>query len=277
MTVRPVEPSRKWSRDISTTIRCCKEASPFIEKHRLWKGMTQYSWLVKGVVIIAFIAGLKTLSFISDLFFSDANSTKASLLATFEGISLSSITGFFDGGLKYVFLALVEVLIFHFTRRTMMIISDESFDTSWSNFVKAEKRMIVVTFVAFVLEKVFTLGWNIFSGIFGFEFLEVFYIAVIQSFYLGFAIIDNYNEMYNMTIKQSHRFTWHYAPVALIVGGMLNLILYIPFIGVLIGPIICAVIATLTMHALTKEDKGVAWVYVQKKKKPKVKIKKKHA
>lgn len=239
-----------------------QRASAFIEKHKLWRGLAHYSWLIKGIVIIAALLGLKTISFITDLFSGDANVGQNSLVASFENFSFEGMTGFFDGGMKYVILAAVEVIIFHFTRRTMMIITKRPIDTSWDTFVNAEKRMIAVTFVAFGLEKALGWGWAIFSGIFGFDFFEPVFIALVQSFYLGFAIIDNYNELYDMSIKQSHRFTWHYAPVALIVGGMLNLMLHVPLLGVLIGPIICAVVATLTMHYLNNEDKGVDWVFV---------------
>ncbi len=269
MIVKPIEPARKWGRDASTAIKYAKEASAFIDKHKLWRGLAHYSWLLKGIVIIAALAGLRTISFITDLFSGDANVGQNSLMASFDNFSLESITGFFDGVMKYVILAAVEVIIFHFTRRTMMIITERPIDTSWNTFLKAEKRMIAVTFVAFGLEKAFGLGWSIFSGIFGFDFFEPVFMALVQSFYLGFAIIDNYNELYDMSIKQSHRFTWHYMPVALIVGGMLNVMLHVPLLGVLIGPIICAVVATLTMHYLNKEDKGVAWVFVEKKKKKK--------
>lgn len=266
-------PSRKWIRDTKTVIKYTKEASTFIDKHKLWRGLAHYSWLLKGIVIVAAIGGLYTISFITDLFSGDANITQNTLMASFESFSLDGIAGFFDGSMKYVILAAVEVIIFHFTRRTMMLITKRPIDTSWDTFVNAEKRMIAVTFVAFGLEKAFGLGWEIFSGIFGFDFFGPVFMVLVQSFYLGFAIIDNYNELYDMTIKQSHRFTWHYAPVALVVGGMLNLMLHVPLLGVLIGPIICAVVATLTMHYINNEDKGVAWVFVKTKKKKKTKKK----
>ncbi len=247
-------------------LKYAKEAPDFIDKHKLWKGLAHYSWVIKGIVVIAAITGLYTVSFIADLFTGDVSITQNSLMASFSSFSLDGIADFFGGSMKYILLAVVEVIIFHFTRRTMMIVTGRPIDTSWDTFVKAEKRMIAVIFVAFGLEKAFGFGWSIFSGIFGFDSLEPVFMVLIQSFYLGFAIIDNYNELYDMSIKQSHRFTWHYAPVALVVGGMLNLMLYVPFLGVLIGPIVCAVVATLTMHFINNQDNGVAWVFVEKKK-----------
>lgn len=267
MIKKALEPSRMWVRDTSTVIKYTIGASDFIEKHKLWRGLAHYSWVLKGIVIIAALVGLKTISFVTDLFSGEASVGQSLLAASFDNFSLDGITGFFEGGMKYIILIAVEVIIFHFTRRTMIIITEQPIDTSWKTFIKMEKRMIVVSFVAFGLESAFGLGWSIFSGIFGFEFFQPVFKALIQSFYLGFVIIDNYNEIYEMNIRQSHRFTWHYAPVSLFVGGMLNLMLHVPIIGVILGPIICAVVATLTMHYLTKEDKGVAWVFVKKKKK----------
>jgi len=62
----------------------------------------------------------------------------------------SALDGFFSegydlfvlGGLKYVILILMEVIIFHFARRTLEVKTGETIDTSLKVFIEAQVRKI---------------------------------------------------------------------------------------------------------------------------------------
>ena len=96
---------------------------------------------------------------------------------------------------------------------------------------------------------------------FGLTAFKPVVVLLIQSFFLGYAIIDNYNEIYHMTMKQSLLYTKQYLGVALTVGIGVYFIMLVPFIGTIAGPILGAVVATIAMHRLTERDQAMDWVF----------------
>ena len=98
-------------------------------------------------------------------------------------------------------------------------------------------------------------------GIIGFTFLKPVATLLIQSYFLGFAIIDNYNELYHMDIKQSLNYANQYGGVTLIIGLSAYIMMLIPLVGTVAGPLIGAVVAALTMHELFLKDRNMAWVF----------------
>lgn len=265
-----MRPRKKWFRDGKATISASRSAPRFIQEHRLWQGFRSYSWVVKGMIVIAVILGFNFVTSLWDILGSGSqdaqNNAGLSFLGGFASNALD-VDSYMNGSFKYLILIGIEIIIFHFTRRTMMVVTDDFIPTDFKTFIGAEKRMIKVAIFSFFMETVFRFLFNTTLSIFGLSALEVVALFLIQSYYLGFAIVDNYNEIYKMTIKQSHRFTWQYAPVAFITGAILNVLMKIPLIGVIAGPVICAVIATLAMHHLANLEGDRAWVYVEKEKK----------
>ncbi len=261
------EPHKDWIRDTRSTIDHTMGGTKFIKTNRLWEGFGQYRWLIKGGIIILIILGIDVVTSLPDLFSSNTDSTsEASTGSILNSLSLVSLEEYLGGGIKYVLLIAIEIIIFHFTRRSMMIITNDHIDTSFKTFIKAEKRMIRVAIFSFIMETIFRILSNTLLAIVGFEIAQGVMLFLIQSFYLGFAIIDNYNELYDMTLRQSHRYTWHFAPVAIITGAIVNVLMFIPALGIVIGTVICSVIATLTMHELTNREGGLDWVFVEKDK-----------
>ena len=261
----PLEPNKDWLRDTERTINYTRRSPFFIKENKLWKGFRQYRWLMKGGLIILAILGFDILFSLDDL--TSANVSQAETIPSWTDVFTAiSLPDYLDGGMKYVLLIAIEIIIFHFTRRSMMIITGEKIDTSFNTFMKAEWRMVKVAIFSFFMESVFTVLSNTLFSLAGTSEAAPVMIFLIQSFYLGFAIIDNFNELFHMTLRQSHRYTWHFAPVAIITGAIVNVMLLIPGIGVVIGTVICSVIATLTMHELTKKSGGMDWVFVENKK-----------
>ena len=223
------------------------------------------------------LLSLQVLRSWNDILYSGSESTSTSAISLFDSISFASLTSAMDGSMKYLMLIALEIVIFHFSRRTLMIVTGEIYDTSFKRFIEAEKRMIKVALFSYIAELVFIKLTNVALSILGMTIISAPAGFIITSFYLGFAIVDNYNEVYKMTIKQSHRYTWHFAPVALIVGAMLNIAIQVPVLGFIIGSVVCAVIGTLAKHHLSPGLSDMAWVYVEKEKKPRSKRKKRGA
>ena len=87
-------------------------------------------------------------------------------------------------------------------------------------------------------------------------------LLIVQCFFLGFAIIDNYNEIYKMTIKQSFKFTQQYIGVALAVGVVVYMLMLLPLVGTVLAPLLGAVVSTMTMYQLEKKDQTMKEVFL---------------
>jgi len=242
----------------------------FVKEHRIWEGILKYSWLGKFLLVAGVIGGITFIKFVFS-YWSNVEMTSELSLANVG----SSLSGFFTegyslfvvGGFKYVILIFMEVVIFHFARRTLEIKLGVDMDTSFQAFIKAQTRMIRVVFYSWIMETIITfIIVTIGFSIFGLSAVGSVATFLIQSYFLGFAIIDNYNEMYHMTVKQSQRYSNQYAGVTLVVGIATYILLILPLVGAMLGPLIGAVVAVLTMHELYLKDQNMDWVFVEKEK-----------
>ncbi|MEL6124707.1 MAG: hypothetical protein AAFR14_13410, partial [Bacteroidota bacterium] len=255
MRIEPDHSRSPWPhlfRDGRVTVDSSSKCVQFIRAHQLWQGMGAYRWLTKVGLFLAVLIGLRYLSVIFDSFGgSDPTSQLGFIGHASSALSetRSMIVGAMEGeAMKYLILVLIEVVIFHFVRRTLMIVTGDEIDTSFKTFWKAQRRMIGVVIFSYVME----LVWKVIIGVvfwpFGLDTSKQVMLFLVSSFYLGFAIVDNYNEIYHMTIKQSAKYAWQYAGVTLIVGLIMYLLMYIPVVGPIIGPCFAAVIAALSLH-----------------------------
>lgn len=230
----------------------------------------QYTWLSKFLLYTGIIGGIGFITFVFN-YWSGALQQQELSLATlgsaFGGFFSEGYDLFIIGGLKYVILILMEVIIFHFVRRTLEIKTGQKLDTSIKTFISAQIRMIRVVIYSYFMETVMTIIAGIILKMFGFGGLKPMLTLIIQAYFLGFAVVDNYNEIYHMTIKQSARYTLQYATVALITGVVVYVIMMVPVAGSVIGPMLGAVVATLTMHELYMKDRNMAWIFTEDQKK----------
>ena len=246
------------------SIQKAVKSSEFISDHKLWQGLNSYKWLSKLSFIAAVLFGLYFVGTAFD-WISKFNEDQVGVLqaasGAFSEVFVTLKDFFLAGSFKYVILVLIEVVIFHFVRRTLMVVTGENIDTSFATFMTAQKRMIGVAIYALIMESVFSFLVKIPFWFTSFDFFEPVIVFLVQAFFTGFVIIDNYNEVYHMTIRQSARYAWLYAAVTTIVGGIVFLIMHIPLIGPVLGPVLGAVIAALSLHTLYLKDRNMDWVY----------------
>ncbi|GJM34499.1 MAG: hypothetical protein DHS20C18_35000 [Saprospiraceae bacterium] len=228
----------------------------FIRDHRLWEGFFSYGWLSRIFIVIAVLIGLKFMT----IFFSWVGSVSldspvavvSNMGVLFKDFAIEGFGFLFAGGMKYVMLVLLEVLVFHFSRRTLAILINKESDTEFDAFLKAQIRMVKIAFRSWILEMIASLLIKIFFSIFGFiDFLEPALILGVQCYYLGFAILDNYFEQFDMSIKESAKYAQNYIGVALALGLVVYVLLLIPVLGTIAAPIIAAVTGSLIMYQLS--------------------------
>jgi len=246
-------------RDITLTIRNYRNVYPFIQKHQLWKGLFDYGWVSKFLAIIGLIAGLKFVSIFHHWVRAETTSFfSISSVFTLVGDTFSEGYDLFViGGFKYVILILLEIVIFHFARKTLQALTGEEQDANLKTFLEAQVRMFKVVIFCFAAELAVSICMKIGFSILSIKWLLPIILLMVQCFFLGFAIIDNYNEIYKMTIKQSFKFTQQYLGVALAIGVVVYVLMLLPLVGTVLAPLLGAVVATITMHQLEGKDQSM--------------------
>lgn len=253
MTIKPV---RDYFSQFLFALAMIPQSVKFIKERRLWEGVLSYGWVSRILLIGAVIGGFKFLGIFlkwlsgSQTDHSQNMVSQMGLLA--KDLAVGSYDLMFSSGSKFVILILLEVAIFHFARRTLAELTGKDRDLTWNDFVKAEVRMIKVAGLSWVITLLCSIGLGIFFGIFGFlAWMKPGLNFLIQSFFLGFAVLDNYQEQFHLDIRESLRFSVGFIGVALGLGMFLYFILMVPVAGVIIGPCIAAVAATLVMYKLS--------------------------
>lgn len=231
----------------------------FIRRHKLWLGLREYRWVFRFLLFVATLAGLYLLSGYMD--WADEHSGEGvsamfiggdSYLSTISSDTYSSLTG---GSLKWVILILLEVVIYHVMRKTMHLTlgTDMPDAHTFKPFLNAQIRMIKVSVVAYILEIILVeVVGEILGMIDLFGLILPIFILLVQSLLLGFAIVDNFNEQFKLTINQSLRYArLNYMGVCIGLGLPLFIILKIPFFGTIIGPILASVAAAIVMKEIS--------------------------
>ena len=224
----------------------------FIKKHKIWKGFWEYGWVGRIMVGLAIIAGLKFLS-VFFIWLNDAQDQNPLMaMATMPNMLVDAVQAeyefFFASGMKYVMVVILEIVIFHASRATVRIKTGIEEDPSFNNFVKAQIRMIKVSLRSYIMEIItvallgVVFGWFSFIG-----FLEPVLVFGVQCFYLGFAVLDNYHEQFDIKINDSVKLSRKYIGVAIAAGLILQIFFAIPFAGPLLGPFISAVAVSLVL------------------------------
>ncbi|MEL7221924.1 MAG: hypothetical protein AAGJ93_11435, partial [Bacteroidota bacterium] len=235
-------------------------AIDMVREHRLWEGIGRYSWVFKALLIVGVLLGLSFLSTVFD--WVDGMKTEAVPNSFFNNMGTLASTlatdgyeSFTSGLLKYVILILSEVVIFHFMQRTLEVLRNQPIKTNFKAFFRAQIRMIKVVFRVYILELLTTIMVAVAFGILGLgDQLEAIAKFVVQCYFFGLVILDNYNEQQGMKIKESMHYSRNFTGVALVLGLVLYLLMLVPLIGVVAGTILVSVAGAIVMDRLTREE-----------------------
>jgi len=250
------EQLRRYFQQFLTTVKKHRDAVDFIRKHRLWEGFWDYGFVARILVFFAVIAGFRFLmiyfKWLNRAAGSDPVAMISSIGTLFQDIFQDGYGFLLQGGMKYVLMILVEVIIFHVSRRTVAILTSKDSDISFQSFLHAQMRMIKVVIASYIMEMIAIMLIKVFFNIFGFiDFIQPVVILAAQCYFVGFAVLDNYFEQFGQTIEQSLKLTRNYVGVALAAGLFLQLAFSIPVIGAVGGPFIATVAVTLVLFELS--------------------------
>ena len=263
---------------IPVAINLLIDTPMFIKDHKLWKGFLNHKWVLLFAIVVAFAYTSALYHDLHDYLFPSkpnisseleaaqqtANEVNNSLIETDivkDGPELidtdessENHKSVFSGSLKFLLLIFLEVLIFHFAVKTNNILKKEKKALVLKDFIKAEKRLILVMARNWIFGLLMYILVAIACSIAKIKFLSDEIMFVIYAFYLGFAFLDNYLEQFNFSIKKSTKTIQKHFGAAVVMGLFASIAMQVPLIGPLAVPFICAIAATRYGHQMKMEN-----------------------
>lgn len=240
--------------DLIYTLSRVKEAVYFIRDNQLWKGMMGYSWLSRILLVVGSLISLKFMASFFKWYQHGVNEEHHNAIYqafASTGHAFSDSFGFmFNGSFKYILLIVFEIFIFHFSRRAIELLTGIQTHASWKDFVAAQKRMIQIAIRNYAFEMLIVFLIGIPLGMIGMTFLKPVIAWLIGCYFIGFTLIDNYHEVYELNIKESEKRAKSYLGISFGVGLVANTLMFVPVLGSLIGSILGAVLAAMCMYDL---------------------------
>lgn len=248
-------------KDFIQAVRIYLTVPAFIRDNKLWKGFANHTVVLLAIAIIGVIFGLKfvgtILSWWSNVHIDNMLDVGVQAATLVSDVATSGYDFLFAGAYKYIILIIMELLIFHMALRTNAIKTGVQEELTIKLLFSAQVRMIKVSIFTFIMEQITIIILSIIISILLSDSLEGVVKApvnfAIQCFFLGFAVIDNFNEIRKLKIRESYRQTLLYPGAAAGIGMIMYLLILIPVVGPIVGPMTGAVAATLVMHHLTAE------------------------
>ncbi len=240
----------EFVRQVIATLLMHRTALEFIREHRPWRGMDKLGW----VVWVMFFAGaLLSYQYFQDFyqFINEVRNSEAPFSANLAGaISGERLKWALEGGRKYLVMIVMELVVFYFIQKTLEIRMGRTPELTTKSFINAEVRIFQVTILAWALETVArVLIVEVAISIAGFEWMKKPVGFLIQCYFLGYSMIDNYHECFDLKVKDSERRTRRAAVgVAVATGLVAQVLMVIPGIGAVIATMLGAVTATLAME-----------------------------
>ena len=224
----------------------------FINQNKLW------GWfVVPGIInlLIFIFLGVVAWSYsevLSDYlinFFGIEDETGSSIIfwATLI-LSRILITLIFALIYRYLLLILVSPVLALFAEKIHNIQTGVDLPFNMKTFVNNVFRGIGIAIKNLIKELVLTILVSLFTFTGLLAPIVPILIFVIQGYFYGFSMIDYRCELNGMNIKQSSDYVWENKGIAIGNGVIFNFILFIPFFGVLVGPMLALVASFLSFE-----------------------------
>jgi hypothetical protein len=225
----------------------------FILRERVWEGFWTYGWFSRILTFVAIMVGLNMIGDALEFF---EGFKENAIALSFSGVTSfaqnlydNSIGFLTDSGSRFLMLVLLEVIIFHASRQTLRLIAGRDSKAAFGDFLNAQIRMLIVSGFAWLMTLLVAIPVKIFFGIFEFlDFLKPGFLFVIEAFFLGFSVVDNYQEQYGLSINESFKKAKENLGINLAIGIVVRLLFWVPVLGPVVAPLIAAVAATIVMH-----------------------------
>jgi len=213
--------------------------------------------LSKGQMLVFFIPGLVVgiffffaFTYTSELSESATALNDVPLVGEYATSAVQSTLSMFDAIMLEVFKFVVLTLLSPFncflSEKFDNQLTGNKFDGGFVRMLNDILRAILIVILALIMEFFFLGVWWFISWILGISIINPIVYFAISSFFLGFAFYDFSLERYGIGTLSSWGVAFSNMLHMIITGGLFTLLFMIPFVGVIIAPVLMTMIATAT-------------------------------
>ena len=242
--------------EFTLAIRYYFKALSFVREHKLWYLLAipailnllafifviYFSWLYSGDLI----------TFLMDKLGFDSESSWLVLLQFLISFAVRIIVILLYVKLfRYVILIFFAPMLAFVSDKIQEIAMNEPKPFNIVQFTRDIYRGMTIAIRNLIFELVITLAILGVSAIIPILALVApFLIFAVESYFYGFAMIDYRNEYKLLKAKQSRELISQHKGLAVGIGAMFNLLLFIPFLGVMFAPVLAVVAGGLAMNEI---------------------------
>ncbi|MCH8904386.1 MAG: EI24 domain-containing protein [Bacteroidetes bacterium] len=240
-----------------------RKAHAMVFKERMWKYL-----LIPGIIHIALLAATVFGAWYLAVDISDWLMSKLSGLFSFSfWPALERITEMFLRFLvgvmiillylttyKYIILMIMAPVFAYLSEVTQQRLTGQEYPFNAKQMLNDIIRGILINLRNLVLEIFWIISIFVFSFIPIIGLLGPFILIVVQSYFLGFSVIDFYMERERLSVKQSVRFMRKHKGFAIGIGMVFYFLLLIPVLGWFATPIYSTIAATVGANKLRSNE-----------------------
>lgn len=160
----------------------------------------------------------------------------------------NTVFGWLEGVSLYFYQFIIITLLspFHtlLSERIDENITQRTFKSGWEKIINDLIRTLGVVILGGLMFIVLKLTWMLFAWLLGISFLNPFISAILVGFFTGFNSYDFSLERDDVSVFQSWRYSRKHWLHMVITGGIFSAFLFIPYIGVVLAPVILTMIGT---------------------------------
>ncbi len=249
--------------DLIEGLKAYPRAVRFITKNKLWRYFLIPALI--GLLMFALVFGTvyefvpDIVYFLSDYIgYDDWNFWGSAFLEKMFNfllglVMVSAVVLVFFVSFKFVIQIVLSPFLAWISEKTENIITGNEYPFDWGQFLHDSWRGVKMTVRNLIREVPLSLLILAFGLIPVVGVVAPILLFVVSAYFVGFGMIDFYHERRQLSIPQSVQIMRKHRTLAVAVGAGFNLILMIPIVGVLIGPMLSAVAGTL---AAIEREKG---------------------
>jgi CysZ protein len=254
-----------WS-DLGRGISSHGKAFEFIAKHNLWL----YFLYPALILTLLWLAGFASTFALGD-YLAEELMTATGLDSTSEdwtgmlGTILRLVASFalkallfflFASYIKYIVLIFCSPIMALLSERVEEITTGKTYPFHFGQFIKDIGRGVLVTLRNMLIETACIVACLVVAWIPVIGWLTIPFLWIIAWYFLGYSMMDYTFERKRLSLSQGTSFVRKHKGIAIGNGFIFSMLLYIPFLGVIVSPVLSATAGTLaTLETMKEEEK----------------------
>ncbi|PKR80492.1 hypothetical protein CW751_08940 [Brumimicrobium salinarum] len=207
--------------------------------------------LVVASIFILYVVGLSILNDGLRFF------AKLPWIGIYLGSTINTVFNWINSLSLFIYQFTIITLLSPFntllSQRVETTETGRDFPDGWTKFFKDILRTLGVIIFGGLLYFSCYLLWSIIAWLFGLTILSPFVALVLLSFFTGFNSYDYSLERHNISVINSWKYAFQHPLQMIFTGLIFTILLYIPFIGVVLAPVILTMVGTINFLELQKK------------------------